>query len=81
MFVMESEGDNIKLKALHVLGKDEVDFTSTSMFLKSKQPIILVISFSLFKSVLNLPEFNGKQTLLKLFHYMLRAYTEQQYPG
>ena len=58
MFVLGPDADNRELKAPHVPGEDELDFTSTSLSLKSKQPIIHAISFSLFGSVLDLQEFS-----------------------
>ena len=58
MFVLEPDGDNRELKAPHVPGEVELDFTSTSLSLKSKQPIIHAISFSLFGCELDLQEFS-----------------------
>ena len=48
MFVLEPDGEHKELKAPHVPGQVELDFTFTSFSMKSKQPIIHAISFSLF---------------------------------
>lgn len=58
MFILEQDEDNIELKALHVPGEDELPFTSTSLSVKSKQPITHAISFSLSEFVMDLQEFN-----------------------
>ena len=58
MFVLEPDGEHKELKAPHVPGQVELDFTFTSLSMKSKQPIIHAISFSLFGCELDLQEFS-----------------------
>ena len=58
MFVLDPDGEHRELKAPHVPGQVELDFTFTSLSMKSKQPIIHAISFSLFGCELDLQEFS-----------------------
>ena len=62
LFVLGADGENKELKAAHVPGP-EVSLTSTSLSLKYKHPVIHARSFSLFGSVLDVPEFECTYTL------------------